>query len=387
MTIFQANAPLFGKDDTLARLLMKQPNYSEMKDSPVQGLAAALGQIGQAYVAKKKDAQSREDVTTILKGAMDMGRGSPAGLDPKTNINWETARAPDRQGMAELLMGNEKTAPIAERMILGDMDRQQSLEDKIAEAKALMPYEIQLARAKASAAAQGGGGGATGYLVQRYMDEAAKMGRPVSFQQALYAVQTGMRQGLNLGEDGNVTAIGGVPESKGAIKGGERQGEKNVDLTMNPLIAGAEKTAELNAVRDDKNKDLDISDAQTLPIIGELKTLNEKTFDMPYPNVAQPMAKVTGIGKEQTTALDLMQQARLEMAAPLAKQLGVNPTDRDFKSTLDRIFDVTATKESRAAQIKALEKRIQTKAAARRSTTTAPAAPKGDAIPYTEFFK
>jgi hypothetical protein len=49
------------------------------------------------------------------------------------------------------------------------------------------------------------------------------------------------------------------------------------------------------------------------------------------------------------------------LAAPLAKQLGVNPTDKDFQASLDRIFDINASKSSRAAQIEALSNRIKSR--------------------------
>lgn len=57
-------------------------------------------------------------------------------------------------------------------------------------------------------------------------------------------------------------------------------------------------------------------------------------------------------------SFDLLKQARIDLAAPLAKQLGVNPTDKDFQASLDRIFDMGTTQESRAAQIQELQNRI-----------------------------
>jgi hypothetical protein len=147
--MYQPNAPLFGHTPEF-----QKPDYSSMKQSPLQGLAAALGEVGGAIIKKRKDG----DKAKVLADALSMGKGAPAGLDPKTNIEWNTARAPDREAMAQILLGNEGTRPIAERMILGDMDRQQSLQDKIEETKALMPFEIQLARAKAQATASGSNG-------------------------------------------------------------------------------------------------------------------------------------------------------------------------------------------------------------------------------------
>jgi hypothetical protein len=449
--MYQANAPLFGKDDKLAQLLMQQPNYGDMKSSPLQGLAAALGQMGSAYIGKKRKESERADTVATLKGALDLGNGSPAGLD-SNGIDWETARAPDRNAMAGLLLGNEQTAPIAERLILGDMDRQQGLQDKIAEMEALLPYEIKKIQAMASARGAGGAGQSpaaiqiTNDLMQQYQTmttdpdpkkRQAAQQRYVMLQQVAktygtdrgvlpeipayngstnpteladafegMGVDTGMAPAPNAPlplppvqgpqQPAQIPPVDSplmsqkaqpmppaqasppmaIPEfgkaqgvNAAAKKRAETQAQKDVELDMDPKIRGKEKTAELDAVRADKNIEANILDAQTLPIIADLKKINEKTFDMPFIDVAQGPAKVMGVGKEGTTATDLMRQARLDMAAPLAKQLGVNPTDKDFQATLDRIFDISATKESRDAQINALEKRIKMKAAARNGAT------------------
>lgn len=54
---------------------------------------------------------------------------------------------------------------------------------------------------------------------------------------------------LTVGPDGQVSDMGGAAQSLGNLKAGETQGQKNVELTMNPQIAGASKTAELGAQR------------------------------------------------------------------------------------------------------------------------------------------
>ena len=49
-----------------------------------------------------------------------------------------------------------------------------------------------------------------------------------------------------------------------------------------------------------------------------------------------------------------LRQLRLNLAAPLAKQLGVNPTDKDFENTLNQIFNENESKATRRAQINLL---------------------------------
>lgn len=390
MTMYQANAPLFAsKDPTqeLAKLLMSQGQRKKI-DTVGEGIASAVGDIGNALMMGKRlkvdKAEKASDSRNLLT-ALQIGKGFEAGTD-KNGVNWSTSLPGDKNAMAEILMQNERTQPVAERMLLGDMDREQDLQAKIAEAKALMPYEIQLARAKYAAS---GGGESPAPVkianqITQYLNAAKNAKTPQEkqqyiFQANLLAQSAKMYEknttAFGTGGDMSLTALPGYNDFVTNKAAADETGKKEVDLDINPKIAGAEKTAELNAVRDGATTDAAILDAQTLPIIQDLKGLNEKSFNAPYLDTIQPIAKVTGIGKEQATTTDLMKQARLDMAAPLAKQLGVNPTDKDFQATLDRIFDINASKESRAAQIQALENRIKAKASARRTVTGAPAAP------------
>lgn len=98
---------------------------------------------------------------------------------------------------------------------------------------------------------------------------------------------------------------------------------------------------------------------KVLPVIENLRSLNEQSPSIPYAGMTQWARRLYPGTSEEEASVDLMKQARLELAAPLAKQLGVNPTDKDFQASLDRIFDIEASRESRKRQIDALEKRIQ----------------------------
>ena len=111
------------------------------------------------------------------------------------------------------------------------------------------------------------------------------------------------------------------------------------------------------ATFEEKRRQFQSTFKETKGIFDELLSLNQGTIDAPYAEAFQPFLKVGG--SDKATKLDLMKQARLELAAPMAKQLGVNPTDKDFQASLDRIFDATASKKSRAAQINSLRKRAE----------------------------
>ncbi len=86
--------------------------------------------------------------------------------------------------------------------------------------------------------------------------------------------------------------------------------------------------------------------------------LNDETVDAPYAGAMQPIMRAGSVvspqAAQKSEAMDALMQQRTALAAPLAKQLGVNPTDKDFQSTLDRIFNANSTKEGRRQQIQAL---------------------------------
>lgn len=216
-------------------------------------------------------------------------------------------------------------------------------------------------------------GGSTGVLVQQYMDATG-----ASFPEALQAVQTGFRQNMLL-QNGQLSPIAGAAEGKGALKYGETMGGKQAELAMNPAIAGGEQAARLGQELQFKPRieaatkvaetaaTGGAADSQAVPVIDQLRTFNQGSFDMPYAGALSGAMRVLPSKEVQGKLVnqDLLTQARLDLAAPLAKQLGVNPTDRDFQASLDRIFNVNASKESRAAQIDALEQRIRMRQAAR----------------------
>ena len=98
------------------------------------------------------------------------------------------------------------------------------------------------------------------------------------------------------------------------------------------------------------------SDQNSINILRDMIAYNDKTLDIPYVQYAQTGARF--FNPEAAKSLDLLAQNRLELATPLAKQLGVNPTDKDFQAQLDRIVNLSGDKASRAAQLNNIIKRI-----------------------------
>jgi hypothetical protein len=184
-------------------------------------------------------------------------------------------------------------------------------------------------------------------------------------------------KGVVYDQNGNPVAMTGYGDAVGSIAGTKRayeaQAQNASDLQYDPLIAGGEaqqrqaqelryagpiadatNTATNAAARAAKRQDEYDTNEKILPAVDSLRELNDQSPTIPYAGKTQWMRRLIPGTSPEEAAVDLMKQRRLELAAPLAKQLGVNPTDKDFQATLDRIFDIEASKPSRAQQIEAL---------------------------------
>lgn len=204
--------------------------------------------------------------------------------------------------------------------------------------------------------------------------------RATGDQQRLMDLQMSAKlldRGVYMTPDGQTQVIGGYPDALSMLEFGKEQGAQMAkdahepgragmvenaklqqQLNYGPKIEGAERAATLEADRiGDLNKEF-AGTQKTIPVIDELKGYNEVSPSIPYAGKTQWMRRLMPGTSEAESAVDLMRQARLDLAAPLAKQLGVNPTDKDFQASLDRIFDIEASRESRQKQIEALESRI-----------------------------
>jgi len=151
----------------------------------------------------------------------------------------------------------------------------------------------------------------------------------------------------------------------------ERYGAE-LDIAKEGAKASAQEAAKSFQAQKEKKK----MDMDTLPILQDMLKLNEGTVDAPYAGGVIGTAVSRVMTPEQATNMDLLKQNRLDLAAPLAKQLGVNPTDKDFQATLDRIFDANASKKSREEQIRNMINKTN-----RRNGI------KSDATDWSEYFK
>jgi hypothetical protein len=142
----------------MAQALMQQ----SMDTSPVRHWTQGAARMGQALVggltarrAEEESENRRKEYAATMAQALQAAQGSPAGLDPKTGITWDTARQGDPNAMAQILAGNPDTAPVGIQMALQRMAAQQQLQDALTRTKAekqlAIEYDPQLEAAKKKA--------------------------------------------------------------------------------------------------------------------------------------------------------------------------------------------------------------------------------------------
>ncbi len=136
----------------------------------------------------------------------------------------------------------------------------------------------------------------------------------------------------------------------------KKQGEIPLEVQLAKEKEDARKRAEVAIKTETAKAETIAKDTEAIPLLQSMIEQNKGTLPIPYAGNVQGAAKI--FAPEASKNFDLMQQNRLNLAAPLAKALGVNPTDKDFKATLDRIVDVNATQESRDAQMRQLMRQI-----------------------------
>jgi len=157
--------------------------------------------------------------------------------------------------------------------------------------------------------------------------------------------------GSNVAPQQPNSVIGQIPQQSGAaasLKGQLMQYQNDLDI---------KKEREKAKILMDKNalvaeRDQSKADDDLLPVLKDMLSFNSKTLEMPYAGTAQPITRLTN--QEAAENMALLKQRQLKIATPLAKQLGVNPTDKDFQNTLDQIFNENESRSTREKQIQSL---------------------------------
>jgi len=115
----------------------------------------------------------------------------------------------------------------------------------------------------------------------------------------------------------------------------------------------AKQNAQLNSKIQEDSFNRRKNAKRTLPILDKMIELNSGTTEAPFAEVLQPFKRLTN--QDQAADFAQLRQLQLQLAAPLAKQLGVNPTDKDFQNTMDQIFNANESRETRDQQLKLLK--------------------------------
>lgn len=221
-----------------------------VKQSPLAGLARALqgGIAGyELNQADNQEAQKQQNAQQTMADALGAYSRSQAGgtTTPENGdtISWNKAPIDQSAQMYQkILMGNADTAPLGMQAAMGQMQSKQDAAQELDMFKQKMPFELELARAKA-AITKDSTGGDTGALLDRLVQVGREGDPKYNLLSALQDLKGGAGQtgrnlaDINLGREANFEKQSGQNES---------------DLEYKPTIAGLEKTEELKATAQDK---------------------------------------------------------------------------------------------------------------------------------------
>jgi hypothetical protein len=307
-------------------LLAKSLQQPEGNLGPLNALASIAQGAAGGWLMKQGD-QAEQEATASKQQALAQAL-QQYGKDPAAAASGIVAADPEYGGAAINMLMNDRA--LQERRTQFDQEmalRQKQADDE----RAYRQQQIQLTRdgvGRNPSAVQEWNffSGLPPEVQKQYMD----------LKRAQQVIDLGGQKGVKDPVTGEITYLPVTPKPEN-MPGFKASQELAVDLAKGQA-----------------------NDQLALDPIQSLKGLNEKSFSS-FAGVKRVAGRFdpTGYSDEKTNATDALVQARTDLAAPLAKQLGVNPTDRDFQASLDRIFDLNTTQESRAIQINALEQRIK----------------------------
>lgn len=368
----------------LAQYLMQnRPDYASSQ-STGEGLAKMAQELIGAWSGKKR----MDSANKAMAEALQIGMGSPAGLDPKTGINWNQELKPDRDAMLSQLLMNPETADVGQGMVMNRMQSQWGLEDKIAEAKALLPLEIEKAIAIAKAKASGVAGGSKVMADALQLQEALG----IDIGTAYSIAKSGMGMGRTWA-DGGIRAIQGAGDAAGEIKYGEKyggaMGQNAADLIGKPKIAQAEASAkEVGKAQGEVKASLEAQTAQfprLEQVVGELSDLGKKAtytyggqaYDAALRQVGAPVPEGAIARKEYISKVDN------EILPLLRQTFGAQFTQKEGESLKATLGDPNASPEEKDAVLRSFiahkQAQIET---LRRQTGQTEDAPKKTRLKY-----
>ena len=184
----------------------------------------------------------------------------------------------DPTAASQILMQDPEMSSEAMNMAMRGMDAQRAAQAKEMEWQRNADLQRELIGMRSKSG--GDPGGATGYLISQYMQATG-----ADFPTALYAVQTGLRQGTNF-NNGVITPIQGSIEAKGQMKQGEAIGSEigkrvgEAAGTLNFLEANLPKLEQVTSDLSELGK------TATYTKAGQLSNVMQKELGMDTPQGA-----------------------------------------------------------------------------------------------------
>lgn len=219
--------------DWLTELDNARNQGAEMVSVPRRNMPPVVAPVPESAPAtgKRMEAESRSSVDDILKSLMssrDKDREHDKQLawmsffSALANNKSPTILGALGEGTDALTRTMREQAPaaratdrdIAVAQISQERWRQ---EQAMKQAENVSEADLRAATAEYYRSGRGSGGadgvgGATGALINRYMQDMANRGTPITFQKALYDVQTGFRKGTTL-DDGEIKPMPGAADA------------------------------------------------------------------------------------------------------------------------------------------------------------------------------
>jgi len=129
--------------------------------------------------------------------------------------------------------------------------------------------------------------------------------------------------------------------------------QAQLDIQKAGAVEEQKKKAALDITKESKKIEQTAQDSMAIPVIERMIARNDKTLNIPYAEALQGVSRAIPNKdiQDHVNNIDLIKQDQITLAAPLAKMLGVNPTDKDFKATLESIVNLNASPESRKLQL------------------------------------
>jgi len=137
--------------------------------------------------------------------------------------------------------------------------------------------------------------------------------------------------------------------------------QAQLDIQKAGAVEEQKKKAALDITKESKKIEQTAQDSMAIPVIERMIARNDKTLNIPYAEALQGVSRAIPNKdiQDHVNNIDLIKQDQITLAAPLAKMLGVNPTDKDFKATLESIVNLNASPESRKLQLENLSAKIK----------------------------